>query len=85
MDCLGMHISVDDIVIHDKMFGRVCACVSELGTFLVIVEALHKVADVSKHFMRCQCTGQLRVWRALELEQGYVWMFHPDGIVDVVC
>ena len=69
MEVLGMHISVGDLVFHNKMVGRVCACVSELGEALAIVETLRFVADISKHCTRWQRTGQLRVWRALELEQ----------------
>ena len=44
MDCFGMHLSVDDIVEHSQAMGRICACISELGMFLVIVEPLRKVA-----------------------------------------
>ena len=69
MEVLGMHISVGDLVFHNKMVGGVCACVSELGEALAIVETLRFVADISKHCTRWRRTGQLRVWRALELEQ----------------
>ena len=44
MDCFGMHLSVDDIVTHNQTMGRICACVSELDMFLVIVEPLRQVA-----------------------------------------
>jgi len=44
MDCFGMHLSVDDIVTHNQTMGRICACVSELDMFLVIVEPLRLVA-----------------------------------------
>ena len=44
MDCFGMHLSVDDIVAHSQAMGRICACISELGMFLVIVEPLRLVA-----------------------------------------
>ena len=84
MDCFGMHLSVDDVVAHSQAMGRICACISELGMFLVIVEPLRLVAEISRHFLRCQRTGQLTVWRAVELDQACAWMVRPHGIVDVV-
>ena len=84
MDCFGMHLSVDDIVTHSQAMGRICACISELDNFLVIVEPLRHVGYISTHCLRCQPTGRLKVWRALELEPVCAWMVYRDGIVDVV-
>ena len=53
MDCFGMRLSVDDVVAHIQGMGRICACINELGLFLVIVEPLRLVAEISRHFLRC--------------------------------
>ena len=69
VDVLGMQISVGDIVFCGDIAGRACACADELGTFLVIVAEFRCVHRLSGATATWRETGQLRIWRALELEQ----------------
>ena len=84
MQVLGLHISVDDFVIHQEVVGKVLACAEELGTFFAIVEPLQFVAQTSQHSSRWTGTGLIRLWPALELEQVGVWMLRDDGTFDVL-
>ena len=84
MQVLGLHISVDDFVIHQEVVGKVLACAEELGTFFAIVEPLQFVVQTSQHCSRWTGTGLIRLWPALELEQVGVWMLRDDGTFDIL-
>ena len=69
MDVLGMTITVGDIVFFGDAAGRVLACATENDLFLAIVDEFRWIQKVSPSCANWQPTEQLRVWRALELEQ----------------
>ena len=74
MDALGMHISVEDVVLHQGMdslpnHGVVLACVEENDTLYAIVDDMRYHGRLSRHCTYWEPTGRLRVWPALELEQ----------------
>jgi hypothetical protein len=69
MDVLGMTITVGDIVFFGDRAGRVLACASENNVFGAIVDEFRRIRQVSPSCANWQQTEQVRIWRALELEQ----------------
>jgi len=69
MDVLGMTITVGDIVLFGDTAGRVLACASENNVFGAIVDEFRRIRQVSPSCANWQQTEQVRIWRALELEQ----------------
>jgi hypothetical protein len=69
MDVLGMTITVGDIVLFGDTAGRVLACVNENNVFGAIVDEFRRIRQVSPSCANWQQTEQVRIWRALELEQ----------------
>ena len=69
MNVLGMTITVGDIVLFGDTAGRVLACATENNVFAAIVDEFRWIRQVSPSCANWQQTEQLRIWRALELEQ----------------
>ena len=83
MDVCGMHIHVGDLVLRDQTLGKVCACVCELGSMLVIVEMLELVCSGAYYRGRWQATGQRCSWNALEISQALLLSLSLSCVLSV--
>ena len=69
MEVLGMHLSVDDLVVKDNFLGAILACAMEDDQPLLVVALFQCRSRTSYYSASWIRTCERRVWRAEEVKQ----------------
>ena len=69
----GLTICVGDVVLFQGAAGKVCACATENGRYLALVETFVHVAQVTMHSDKWAVGGRLEAWPAEAVQTAPAW------------